>query len=455
MSAIHIDFQHWRYTFPEHVLIRYGGPYFSATEAGKHLMREVIPNLVLKSSFATAMDRRQVFCANEAYPEAALADPLADLDVWNEWVSGIRIFPYPGQYTPLGITAQEGKTSSPSSVGVLGEIMGGLFAEAYISPQVLVRTIRHWPDFIFYSGNGMYSFVESKAFTVVEEGTEKLLRDLGIEDESGASAQGFSPERLSRKAFPELLVDAVHQLNSDAFVTVWGAFTGVQQIAPTMRLTVTFFEFDVPDERRQNQAKRMLPHAVVQGVARRAVSLASCRLNEAEMAVFRQTPGQRTRNSEEDGDPGPWQLRVGQERPVIPLTVEKKLKAAALDEVSVILEKARDDAATRESMEVMIAEIDQIIRNFVFSEQLEGTRFFISKGPGAGNVLRPVRTVGNDMLVMGSLSAKALQKLDAEWKADWKNAKNPWRVVDRAPLWRCGGSVFGLGSHALEGTEIG
>jgi hypothetical protein len=336
---------------------------------------------------------------------------------------------------------------------VLGELVAGLFAEAYISPQVLVRTIRHWPDFIFYSGNGMYSFVESKAFTVVEEGTEKLFRDLGIEEETAAGAQGFSPERLARKAFPELLVDAVHQLNSDAFVTVWGAFTGVQQIAPTMRLTVTFFEFDVPDERRQNQAKRMLPHAVVQGVARRAVSQASCRLNDQEMAVFRQSPGQRAKASAEE--PRKGRAPAEEERPVIPMAVEAKLKAAALEEVSVILDKARDDEATRESMVALVQEIEQVIRNFVFAEQLEGTRFFMSKGPGAGNVLRPVRTVGNDTLLMGSLSSSSLRKLDSEWKADWQQVIKPWRVMDRTPLWRCGGSVYGLGSHALEGGEIG
>ena len=107
----------------------------------------------------------QIRSGNEAFAEAAVADPIADLEVWDEWRSGTRYFPYPGRYSRLGITRQDDKTSSPSSVGVIGEIMAGFFAQAGESPWVLVRVVRRWPDFIFSDRDGTYSFVESKAFT--------------------------------------------------------------------------------------------------------------------------------------------------------------------------------------------------------------------------------------------------------------------------------------------------
>jgi hypothetical protein len=456
MPGIQVDFQHWRHTFREQVLIRYGGPYFSAADAGKHLMREVLPNCDLVSQFQVSLDRRQVFCANEAYPEAALADPLADLDVWDEWLSGVRVFPYPGEYTPLGITSQEGKISSPSSVGVLGEVIAGVFSEAYVSPQVLVRVIRHWPDFIFYSGNGIYSFVESKAFTQVEQATPKLFRDLGIKP-ARSRPPVCDPERLSRKAFPELLVDAVHQLNADAFVKVWGAFTSVDQIRPELRLTCTFFEFDVPDTRRQSQAQRILPHAVIKGVAQRAVASASCELNEAEMAVFRQTPKQREksarakkRRSDRDvlavyADAGPEIDAKG---------VEEKLRENALGVIGEILGRAEDDVAASESQGLIEEEIGQLVRGFVFSERLEGTRFFTTKKRGSGNILRAVRTVGNDTLLMGSLAKDDLAALDHDWQPNWENASEHWREIRGVPLWRFGGSVVCIGPHSLEGTAL-
>ena len=76
-----------------------------------------------------------------------------------------RVFPYPGKFSRLGLTHQEPKIAAPSSVCVLGEIMTDILLEAMISPDVLVRVIRHWPDFIFFLGHDVYAFIESKAFT--------------------------------------------------------------------------------------------------------------------------------------------------------------------------------------------------------------------------------------------------------------------------------------------------
>jgi hypothetical protein len=249
---IDVTFEHWRYVFADEELIRYGSPHFDRKSAGQALASAVRTNAILENSSALQFSEKLILCANEAFPEAAVADPLADLEVWDEWRTGIRSFPYPGRYGRLGIKRQDTKTNSTSSTGVLGEIMAGLFAQSGIAPWVLVRVIRRWPDFIFYVRDDRYAFVEAKAFT-------------GDPGGGGGSAPHIPDALLG-----ECVVDAVHQLNADPFVQIWGAFTHIQQISP-MRLNVTFLELDVGDDRRNVVKKRVLPHAVMLGLAERAL----------------------------------------------------------------------------------------------------------------------------------------------------------------------------------------
>src|SRR5262249_23610494 len=161
-----------------------------------------------------------------------------------DWRTGLRAFPYPGTYSKLGIVEQESKTSASSSVGVLGEIMTGVYAQAGIAPWVLVRVIRRWPDFIFTLRNNRYAFVEAKAFT-----------------NGGPSTHGIPNPLLA-----ECLVTSVQQLNADPYVQVWSAFTNVRQITP-LTLHVIFLEMDTNDLRRRANASRVLPDVVVNGLA--------------------------------------------------------------------------------------------------------------------------------------------------------------------------------------------
>ena len=241
-------FQHYRYLFPDEQLIRYGSPFFNPMEAGKILSKLVVARATEENKHVVSFDLKHLLCANEAFPEAALADPLADLEVWDEWRSGNRYFPYPGHYSPLGIRRQEGKTQSTSSVGVVGEIMAGLYAQAGIAPWVLVRMISHWPDFIYYVGEDRYAFVEAKAYTTQPEKTGKLWLD------------------IPKKLLAECLGDAVHQLNADPYVQVWGAFTSIDKISP-LRLRVTFLELDILNSRRRTDRGSFLPQAVVIGAS--------------------------------------------------------------------------------------------------------------------------------------------------------------------------------------------
>jgi hypothetical protein len=131
---IEISFEHWRYTFTEEMLIKYGSRYFHRKEAGAHYVLDIHQRSEQVSSLSLGFSERQVRSGNEAFAEAAIADPIADLEVWEEWRSGTRYFPYHGRYSRLDITRQDDKTSSPSSVGEVGEIMTGFFAQAGVSP---------------------------------------------------------------------------------------------------------------------------------------------------------------------------------------------------------------------------------------------------------------------------------------------------------------------------------
>jgi hypothetical protein len=75
---------------------------------------------ILRSSFGLDFSAAQIRSGNEAFAEAAVANPIADLEIWDEWRSGTRSFPYADRYSRLVITRQDEKTSSPSSVGVIG-----------------------------------------------------------------------------------------------------------------------------------------------------------------------------------------------------------------------------------------------------------------------------------------------------------------------------------------------
>ncbi len=98
---IDVTFQHWSYVFSGEELSRYGSRYFSQKTAGQVLLKAMREKATRKSSHQAAFDPKQILCANEAFPEAAIADPLADLEVWDDWRSGSRAFPYPGRYSRL------------------------------------------------------------------------------------------------------------------------------------------------------------------------------------------------------------------------------------------------------------------------------------------------------------------------------------------------------------------
>jgi hypothetical protein len=410
-----VAFEHWRHVFAEEELIRFGSPHFDRKSAGQALSASVIRGASRLTTCNVAFDESLILAANEVFPEAAVSDPLADLEVWDEWRSGIRSFPYPGRYGRLGIRRQDAKTNSTSSTGVLGEIMAGLFAQSGIAPWILVRVIRKWPDFIMYLRGNRYAFVEAKAYSREMLGkTASILR---------------IPDGL----LGECVVDAVQQLNSDPFVQVWGAFTYIEQINP-MRLQVKFLELDVGDDRRNRVATRILPDAVSNGIAERALRSAVSLLKSSDVILLR----------ESDRDPSKGE-RKRIEGVVVPIAMQ------VLEELLVEEEVRTAVLASRQHIE---AAVRRLVRKATIPEEGEGKKTFLARERATQGVLSYLRDIGNQALFVGELGRDEYSLISARWNPNWSSANKEWKKVGSTDIWRCGGALFAIGGKKLEGMSI-
>ncbi|MEO1431908.1 MAG: hypothetical protein AAFV71_23165 [Cyanobacteria bacterium J06633_8] len=266
MSKIKVSFEHYKFLITEE-LKSYNSGYFDNAERKAVLLEEFNRQSQLVSRGEAEFHRHQILCANEVFPEAAVANPLADLEVWNLWKSGYRRFPYPGTYRKFNITSQLPKTNSPSSVGVLGEIIAGLFGQAIISPFILVRPIRRFPDFIYSTNNGLYAYLESKAFTTVDS-------------EDGL----FS--RVKRNELVNFLVESLREMVSDSHVKTWGSFTYIQEINPT-KLFTTFIEVDFKERDKSKLELGIMPEPVIQGLAEIAIERGVAKMLNEGIINFR------------------------------------------------------------------------------------------------------------------------------------------------------------------------
>ncbi len=422
-----IRFQEWGYEIPDDMLVRYGSPYFSRPDAGSALREQLLANATLVSCQVLTFQEQQVICANEAFPEAAVSDPLADLRVWDEWETGHRVFPYPGRFSRLGLTRQEGKTSSPSSVGVLGEIFAGLFAQAFIAPQVLVRVIRHWPDLIFYSHDEIYAFVESKAFTEKLDG--RLLGD-----------------RIPDRLLKDLLCDSVAQLNADPHLDVWGAFTGILTIQPDFCLTVTFLRLTPSETRRGANPRDCLPPAVVKGVAERAIAQAAAKA-DAEVLLALGDGGSGAQARQPGGGSGHIK-RLSR------ADVEAILVEAAMREAEEVLAVSGTAVAVAGSRGEIEQEVRRLVHESRPAELQSGRRFFEIKQAVEGSVLEKVRMLGEDCIFMANLSHADLHEIEAHWRPSWEKAAEPLTIIEGYPVWRGGGAAYCIGPQSLEHRSL-
>jgi hypothetical protein len=379
---IEVDFEHWVYTFPDDLLTRYGSRYHSRKDAGEVFCWEINRTASRACRHGLPFSEDQVLGGNAAFPEAAVADPIADLEVWDEWKAGWRDFPYPGRYSELGITKQEDKTSSPSSVGVLGEIMAEFFAQAGVAPWVLVRVVRRWPDFILSDRGGLYSFVESKAFTGEPEGDTHLGR------------------RVPGGHLSEASVDAAQQLTSDPHGKVWYSFTHIVAIRP-MRLAITFLEFKVSEGRWKHQPRCMMPDAVADGLAERAVNQAAAKLDFASLDSL------RAESSEQRG------RALGEPQGLAEVEVENLLAELTADDVR---------AVDREPIMRSIADIvDSIYKKAKRGKRMpdsRGERLRQAQERAADGRLSELRRLRNQAVLLADLSILQQTGARRAWSAD-------------------------------------
>jgi len=417
MNNAEVDFQHYKLLFSDEVLSRFGSRYFGKAEVRKKLYFWALKNAIGPLfRHNLVFSAPQLRCANDVFPEAALADPVADLEVWDEWRTGLRRFPYPGLYTRLGISNQEHKTSAASSVGVLGEILAGLLTQSFITPLVTVRPIRHWPDFILLTKDGRYAFVESKASAEPDTPTMQGIK-------------GISQELLG-----EGLADTVQELNADPSLCVWLAFTHVISVQPLI-VKVTMLETEAPTT-RQKLAPMRVPDAVLEGLAARVLDLSAAELEPEMPELFSELGGPTSRETGRRFYEQTQRLALKKAEQVIRPEVPDKLFAEAL---KVIRDRIRDWKPRRIHLEVN-----------------EGRRLITAKQTAASGRLTSLRyTEGTDQrLFLADLTGELLQELTAQWAPDWSNANRPWGRINNIDLWRCSSAVLALGTEFLEGRSL-
>lgn len=83
-----VRFQHWEYEIADELLIRYGSPFFSWPDAGHALLERLLAGASMVSSQTINFQKQQILCANEVFPEAAVAEDCRP----NELHGGKRFF---------------------------------------------------------------------------------------------------------------------------------------------------------------------------------------------------------------------------------------------------------------------------------------------------------------------------------------------------------------------------
>jgi hypothetical protein len=418
VQDVDLTFEHWHCSLDAQELRKWGSPHFDRKEVGEAIGGIFRSRAANRDAGTLVFPRDLITVSNHAYPEAALVDPVADLELWDEWKQGIREFPYLGRYAPLGIFRQEGKTSSATSVGVIGEVMAGRLAEAVVAPAVLVRVVRRWPDFILFSKAADYgsafSFVESKAI-----GPDSLPQS------------NLCKGRVPFPLFSELAEQAVRQLNADPFVGVWGAFTHVRVIDP-MQLDVTLVQFVAGDDKQAQSGPPNVPEAVLRGLAERAVGATVADLPEGLLADFLISP-----------------KRSGFRR-----DIEADIIKKAFQRLHEIVGRELEGAAAI-SKEDSNPHIEAAVQRLAVLSELPGRKTREARrSEGPAMSFRTIGSAGGQGIFMADLPVADQDLLKLEWRSDWRRAAEPWLIQNGTRVWRAGGALFCVGDPALEGMPV-
>ena len=433
MDNIHVEFLHYQVEFDNDVMRRLSSRYYSKKEAGQKLRHWLLKNPMKQlkpiNKFSQDFESGQLIGANEVFPEAALADPVADLKIWDQWRTGLRRFPYPGVYTRLGILTQDSKTSATSSVGALGEIFTGLFAQSFISPLVTVRPIRRWPDFIFLGNDGRFSFVESKASASINE------------------SKTFDIKSVNPSLLSEALADALQELNSDPSLGVWFVFTDIMSIQPLVA-HICALEVNAPDSRQAESPSA--PDAVVDGWAQRIMKQSSAKLEDefsdlldfdASEISAKDVSKKAKKSGKKKREEEFW----------------KKLKETASNSVEAFIPDVlpRDQSSEIKSKIIKRISSQRSHKIMMQNYKVEGHHLVEAKREASKGRLAPLRDVSkNEQLMLADLDSEELAAFRAQWQPDWERANQPWGELDGLKLWRYSGAILGLMPPEHQGRRI-
>ena len=395
--VLEIDFAHFKFGLSAEDE-RLNSPHFNNKIKQDKLFASFNSKRKLEYEHKFHLDDTLILFANEAFPESAINDPLGDLHVWDLWQSGVRRFPYPGQYLPLEIFSQDAKIQSASTVGVVGECLTGAFASEGIAPWPIVRVIRHWPDFIFYDRlSSRFALVESKAFTNI-----------------GGAMSGLM-DRFRSSTFRSFLVDALSHLISDRSVSVWGGFTRVVNVNP-FRAQFTFVETYLEDGGASSRPTTML-NVLGEFVMQLALGQTLDDLNKYSL----ERKNTRGRNKENKAPPHFLSSAIEDALSQLPNSMISTLSS---EDYHRIMQAAHQFFSLHE---------EKIFRS-VESKGYDGS----ASKQTSTDKFEQIRIVGNTKIFGRRLNLNEAAKIDRVWERNWSNVG----VLHREgsfDVCRCGG----------------
>lgn len=419
MQDASIQYCHFRTELPDDVLSRLGSRYQSRKDAGSQLRGFVLGHAgEPRNAGCLTLPAGQLTCANEVFPEAALADPVADLEVWQEWRSGLRQFPYPGVYARLDIWHQEMKMAATSSIGVLGEIVTGLLSQSVVAPFVVVRPVRRWPDFIYLAHESSeYAFVESKASASFAESEADGLRSV--------------PKAL----LADGLADAVQELNAEPHIAVWLYFTDIVGVQP-LRVSVTVLEV-VADPARKAERRQRVPDAIIAGLTERAMC--------ATVAEF-----------------APELERLAATRPWEPERSEKweelwsRIREAASNRIPDLVDATVPTALRSDARRLIGEGVTRVRMKSIDAVTGDGRRLALAKQTAARGEFAPLRQVAEQgrSLFLADMPPADIERTRSAWKPDWARAGAPLRRQHGVDIWRCSSAALAIGPAELDGKSV-
>ncbi|MCB0703263.1 MAG: hypothetical protein KDC55_11205 [Ignavibacteriae bacterium] len=413
--SVNVKYKKWSFVMNDEELTMYGSPYFSESQVGKYFYDRFRSELYTPIQDTVKIPYEVFICANEAFPESALNDPIADLKLYDQWRNNTRQFPYVGKYLPLGISKQDSKTQNSGSVGVFGEVLAGMFIQHLVSPSFIVRPIRHWPDFIVLNGEGRFVFSESKAFIISEQ--------------SVLTASQPIPEKLLKEFFYE----SMRQLLADPSVILNGFFVGIESIEP-LNVSVWVIDVRADEIRLSGYTNKILPEVVKKEVLVRAIErLLYQRYNEKGQLLELL---ERMRVHK---------LDVQDEMYISDLVTDLRdnMKELLKGDFDPILE-AIQSSELRKLLFESVKNIDTINENSYFLQvktdgKVRSDRNIENKTVDGVTFLK-LRDITNHSIYMADINEKDLQDYENSWQSDIKTMGKAFKGM--ANTYIMGGALF-------------